>query len=647
MSKRKMKGQHGAQFVPELSTVPRVGSKRAIWAMLSALAVALAVSWYSLSRPTLRSEGIPAAAARPDELGVMPTHDAGTTARVIREALDPRNDNWQTESFHETTAAQFKIIGKLLSTAEKPHPDQVRRVVATDFSCSHLRPKKLLTVNGDEAIVVRREGESPRSELSQTYSGAVGFADALDELGRPLASCSQIRVQFKQFRIDASETALTTSAYFHASGNTAGGSRQLNATWDCQWTHGSGSQPPRLSSIRVRDYEEVVARSESQTIFADCTEAVLSANPSYHEQLSYGTGYWLGRLEARYGNSFHSHHGLALGDVNGDGLEDLYVCQTGGLPNRLFLQQPDGTVRDDTARVGVDVLDFTRSALLVDLDNDGDQDLVVGTSLLLLIFANDGQGNVLLAGSPHKVPGAYSLAAADYDSDSDLDIYVCVYAIRDDDSQRTLLPVPYHDANNGLPNVLLRNDGQWTFTEATAETGMDVNNQRFSFAAAWEDYDNDGDVDLYVANDFGRNNLYRNNGGHFTDVAELTSVEDIAAGMSVTWGDYNHDGWMDLYVSNMFSAAGNRVAFQRRFHGQSDPTTRSLLQRHARGNSLFNNLGHASEPSSPAFHDVSVKTGVTMGRWAWGSLFADINNDGWEDLLVTNGYRTGDYADDL
>ena len=175
----------------------------------------------------------------------------------------------------------------------------------------------------------------------------------------------------------------------------------------------------------------------------------------------------------------------------------------------------------------------------------------------------------------------------------------------------------------------------------TDETGLDQNNSRFSFEAVWEDYDNDGDLDLYVANDFGRNNLYRNEGGHFDDVAAEAGVEDVASGMSVTWGDYNRDGWMDVYVSNMFSAAGNRVAFHRRFKQQRSDQATADSQRMARGNTLFVNCGDGT------FSDLSEEAAVTMGRWAWASKFADLNNDGWQDLVVTNGYITNDDSGDL
>lgn len=170
---------------------------------------------------------------------------------------------------------------------------------------------------------------------------------------------------------------------------------------------------------------------------------------------------------------------------------------------------------------------------------------------------------------------------------------------------------------------------------------MDENNRRFSYAAAWDDYDNDGDLDLYVANDFGRNNLYQNQGGHFKDVAADAGVEDIGPGMSSCWSDYNNDGLVDLYVSNMFSSAGNRITQQQQFQQQADDETRSAFRRHARGNSLFANLGDGR------FQDVAVPAGVVLGRWAWGSKFADLNHDGWQDLIVTNGFITQEDSGDL
>ena len=181
----------------------------------------------------------------------------------------------------------------------------------------------------------------------------------------------------------------------------------------------------------------------------------------------------------------------------------------------------------------------------------------------------------------------------------------------------------------GTPN------GQYT------ATGLEHNNTRFSFAATWEDYDNDGDQDLYVANDYGRNCLYRNDAGKFTDVAPQLGVEDTSSGMSVSWSDFNNDGLMDLYTSNMFSSAGNRITYQRQFKSDLPEAVRAQFQHIAQGNSLFQGAPGGT------FKDVSLQAGVTLGRWAWCSKFVDFNNDGMDDILVANGFITAPDPGDL
>ena len=187
----------------------------------------------------------------------------------------------------------------------------------------------------------------------------------------------------------------------------------------------------------------------------------------------------------------------------------------------------------------------------------------------------------------------------------------------------------------------MRNDGPESFTEVTDEVGLGANNSRFSLIGVWADYDDDGDPDLYVANDFGRNNLYRNDGGTFVDVAAAAGVEDQAAGMGVSWADFDQDGDLDLYVTNMFSAAGNRVATQPRFKPGIDEATRRRIQRQALGNSLFSNQGDGT------FLPVSEVAGISMGRWGWGAKFVDLNNDGYEDIVAPNGFLTGALEHDL
>jgi hypothetical protein len=337
------------------------------------------------------------------------------------------------------------------------------------------------------------------------------------------------------------------------------------------------------------------------------------------------------------------YEGMAIGDLDGDGLEDLYLCQPGGLPNQLFLRNVDGTLRDVSAQSGSDWLDPSRSALALDLDNDGDQDLVVLSTSRMLLMENGGGAKFTLKNTVALHGTPFSAAAADYDNDGDLDLYVCNYGdlwggFGDLDER---FPLPYHDANNGGANALYKNEGGWVMKDVTEEVGMDVNNRRWSLSCAWEDFDRDGDQDLYVANDFGRNNLFRNDGGRFVDTAPAAGVEDISPGMSASWGDADGDGWPDLYVSNMFSSAGNRVTFQKQFKPEASAETRGHFQRFARGNALFLNRRDGT------FVDASLGAGVSVGRWAWASRFNDLDNDGRDDLVVANGFFTQDSETDL
>ena len=145
-----------------------------------------------------------------------------------------------------------------------------------------------------------------------------------------------------------------------------------------------------------------------------------------------------------------------------------------------------------------------------------------------------------------------------------------------------------------------------------------------------------------MVNDFGRKNLYRNNGdGTFTDVAPQAGVEDVGAGMGVCWLDYDNDGAQDLYVANMWTAAGMRIATQEIFQTKAPEEVRALYRKHAMGNSLFHDNGGV------AFQDSGASAGVEMGRWAWSSDSWDFDHDGFPDLYVANGMVSGPSRDDL
>lgn len=591
-----------------------------------------------------------------------------------KEIDDPAKDGWDTEVFASKATKQLKAFGKLLAHPSDSDTAAMADLITDDFACGPLRPANLITILEDQHLKLDRASiasshqgpdEQPPGEAELPYRGANGLGQAMRAAVDPFSGATDVRFEVKVFRVVSEPGEVSTRQYFSISGRTKSGTVEQHATWDIGWAVGADGALPRMRWIRVEEFEQAECRQPTGALFADCTGSVLGGDSGYADQFLHGANYWFERIQDPSPFGLLANPGLAVGDVNGDGLDDLYVCQEAGLPNRLFIQSPDGSAHDQSTSWGVDWLESSRSALLVDLDNDSDQDLVVAILGGVVVAENDGQGRFRLRDVLPSCDDTMSLSAVDYDMDGRLDIYVCAYHKnnRVDDSNIDGMPgaaasFVVHDANDGGNNTLFHNqispDGTWLFADVTDKVGLDENNHRWSFAAAWEDFDNDGDQDLYVANDYGRDNLYRNDllgpsltkagqgaGRQFVDISDTAHIEDSATGMSITWGDYDRDGWMDALVSNMWSSAGQRVTYQSKFKPEASHEIRRRFQRQARGNTLLRNRGDGT------FDDLSEPSGIEMGRWAWGSHFADLNNDGWEDLIVSNGYITTEDTGDL
>jgi tetratricopeptide (TPR) repeat protein len=411
---------------------------------------------------------------------------------------------------------------------------------------------------------------------------------------------------------------------------------------ELDWEIGPGME------VRLRKWRNVEeARSRSLApVFEDIAGRVFAGCASYNAQFVPGVDTWRTLMDGASGIDIYGHNGVALGDFNGDGFDDLYICQPAGLPNRLYRNRGDGTFEDITEAAGVGILDNTACALFADIDNDGKQDLIVVRASGPLLFLNAGGGKFRLRpdafhfASPPQ--GTFTGAAiADYDRDGWLDIYFCLYTYYQGTDQYRY-PMPYYAAENGPPNFMMRNQRDGSFRDVTREAGLGKNNTRFSFCCGWADFDGDGWPDLYVVNDFGRKNLYRNNGnGTFTDVAKEAGVEDVGAGMSVSWLDFDQDGRQDLYVADMWTAAGLRVSMQESFQKNASEAVRTLYRRHAMGNCLYRNRGDGK------FEDAGSRSGTLMGRWAWSSDAWDFNHDGFPDLYIANGMISGPQPEDL
>ncbi|MCP4193346.1 MAG: VCBS repeat-containing protein [Planctomycetaceae bacterium] len=559
---------------------------------------------------------------------------SGSRFQTDSSRLAASSTNWPTEQFADRASQTLTKVSEALkhTTSNLPSSECFAETFSLTFDST--LPRKIFS-NAQTSVLRIADLQTP-TELQ----GSDAITKFLNLLANGPAPATHIKP--KIITVQFGNHAVSTEVVVEASTQTPQHSWQRLTHWEYQWISNDANLP-RLVSARLINLEET--QRSGPAWFKDQTLAVIGETDSFQQQLIHGLQYWLTRIETAHGMEYFSKHGLSIVDINDDGLDDLYVCQPGGLPNRLFLQQQDGTAWERSAEYGLNLLDRTSSAVFVDLDNDGDQDAAIATMMGICLYENADlkfRMRQLV-----KLPDIdlQGISAVDYDNDGDLDLYQLVdYASQASRSQQGLPAFVYHNANDGGANHLLQNNisanGDWNFQDVTTEVGLDTHNQRHSLAASWEDYDNDGDQDLYVANDYGANCLYRNDGQQFAEVAAEQNLIDFGSGMSVSWGDYNRDGQMDLYVGNMFSSAGNRITPQSGFLPNASPQRKQLYRRFAKGNSLFQNIG-------TSFEETGSLAGVEMGRWAWSSLFCDINNDGWEDLLVANGYITTHDPGDL
>jgi tetratricopeptide (TPR) repeat protein/peroxiredoxin len=563
------------------------------------------------------------------DIRLTPHYPAKSPLEDVLRLVAPGSDEYVTEKY----AFEIESILAAWSAAlKKSVPDISPLSSGLDRSiegCSLAVGKEITLRAGGGLEIIRREFRN------DTVRGDERF---LQEIRGWLGSVSRVNVaEFQIISIDeiaSAPLAVRLEIRYDIVVERNGRQREERVgSWRTEWARNPAEE---WKATKWQAGDETLSRVNGPA-FLDVTSQALGGLASYKEQMLRGADYWRTVLDGACGIDVYGNNGVAAGDFDNDGYDDLYICQPAGLPNRLYRNRGDGTFEDVTEKAGVGVLDNTACALFADFQNRGLQDLLVVCGDGPLLFLNRGDGTFAIKRDAfqfaHPPEGTFTHAAiADYDRDGRLDIYLCVYSYYLGLDQYHY-PVPYFDARNGPPNFLLHNEGNAVFVDRTEAAGLHAENDRYSFACAWGESGSSGFPDLYVANDFGRSNLYRNNGdGTFTAISGEAHVDDAGAGMSASWSDCENDGKQDIYAANMWSAAGQRVSGQKLFHQKTPEDIRALYRRHARGNSLYRNK------SNGQFENVSQRAGVEMGRWAWCSDFWDFDHDGYPDLYVANGY---------
>ena len=320
---------------------------------------------------------------------------------------------------------------------------------------------------------------------------------------------------------------------------------------------------------------------------------------------------------------------VSVADVNNDGWPDLYFTTSRfGAPNALYLNQKDGTFRDIAADAGVALVNrpdegVSMGAVWGDYDNDGYEDLLVYKWGYLQLFHNLGSGHfedVTEQAGLKRWMNSNGAVWFDFDRDGLLDLYVTGYFRSDIDfwhlKSTRIMQQSWEFASNGGKNLLFKNLGNGHFKDVTDSLG--VGSTRWTLAAAAADFNDDGWPDLYLANDYGPEELFLNHEGKRFELARAGLEDDSKSGMAVALGDVYNRGRLDAFVTNIS---------ERGFLFQGNNLRINFLRE----------LGRFDE----------VATGVVADAgWAWGARFGDLNNDGLLDLVIANGFISADSGRD-
>ncbi len=318
---------------------------------------------------------------------------------------------------------------------------------------------------------------------------------------------------------------------------------------------------------------------------------------------------------------------VAVADFDRDGWQDFYVTNSGeNSLNALYRNNGDGSFDDVAAQRGVadvnrDGTGVSMGAIWGDYNNDGFEDLFLYKYGRPELFRNDGGTGFTRVSEQAGLPAWVNAGTAiwwDYDRDGQLDLFLGGYWREDIDLWKLettrIMPESFEYAENGGRNYVFRNRGDGTFEETSTVLGL--TSRRWTLAAAAADLSGTGYPDLFVSNDYGLSELYRNEGGkRFVEVGRETGVgRTPKSGMNASFGDVFNDGRLSIYKTNI-SEPGVLVQANDLWVPRSRPGTTAL-----------------------EYENLATVMGVDLGGWSWGAQFGDLNNDGTLDLFLVNGY---------
>ncbi|MBT6149426.1 MAG: VCBS repeat-containing protein [Gemmatimonadetes bacterium] len=557
--------------------------------------------------------------------------------------------------FYETGKMINSFLSEYAGALKKAHADGDLAALASLYAADYASPGR------GQWRLEESQGIEDIGVLELISQGDQDFdtADLMSELDLYLAGLTKVkRVKYKIDLMDIERTvpgyeAVLTIKFILDGADQQGG--LLQDRYFFRWHVVNEAAPDGFDwKIKSDELVEGVRVVGDRRSFADVEPASIGIDYEHERDPHLDPS----QADMRFQMMQFAFGGVSAVDYDADDRPDLFFAD--GTRSRLYRNEGNRQFKDVTEAAGLDGIGQASVGLFGDMDNDGYEDLIIVRYMATcLFFHNRGDGTFedrsQEMGFDFVAPNV-SATLLDYDRDGYLDLYLGAYG-----NAFEQIPRLFFFALNGEASRLLRNDGGRQFVDVTEQSG--TGDTGWTLAVAAGDYDGNGYPDLISANDFGRKNLYRNNGdGTFSEVAKDAGVLDFSAGMGVAFGDINDDGHLDIYTANVNS--------NQRWYGEQVTITSYLRNVVAtrwalldlgeylkmydligsdwvelgkivgEGHSLFQNEADGTFKELKDSH-------TNRAGWGWSVAFLDADNDADLDLYAANGWISNDPTSDL